>query len=173
MKTILVAFTLCFGMILVANAQRQEREIYTVLAYGDEVFEPDLWYASATEEETRTQARWTSYDLNAVAFLDYLHFPDGIAPEEIGGFFNKDWFNGTLGNYEAWEEQTACRQGDLLLYEINVDSEGSPYRMRYWIHPVSLQRIVALFIVFPVDNTDSMDEYSARLFPELTSCEQT
>jgi hypothetical protein len=171
MKNLLVTLTLCFGMILVGQAQRSEREIYTALAYGDDVFEPDLWYASATEEETRTQASWTSYDLSAVAFLDYLHFPDGIAPEELGEFFDKDWFNGTLANYEAWEQQAVCRAGELTLYEFEVDSEGSLYRMRYWIQPVSRERVAALFLVFPVDDPASMDDYATRLFPELVSCE--
>lgn len=163
---------MCFGVILVSYAQRQEREIYTALAYGDGIFAPVLWYASAAEEETRTKATWTSFELDAVAYLDYLHFDEGIAPDELSDFFDKDWFTVTLSNYQDWAQQDACASGDILLFEFDVTFEDNPYHMRYWIEPVSPYRVAARFLVFPTTDPRAMQHYAARWFPDFVSCEQ-
>jgi hypothetical protein len=168
----LIALILCFGVMLIGHAQQQEREIYTALAYGDDVFEPEMWYASAVEEESRTKATWTSSEFDSVAFLDYLHFTDGIEPDAFDEFFDKEWFNVTLSNYQDWEQQSMCSSGDSLLFEFDVIFEDGLYKMRYWIVPVTPYRVAASFMVFPTDNPQAMDEYAARWSPDFASCGQ-
>ena len=56
-KRFIILVVLLSGALLVSRAQdKPTREIYTVLSYGDSVFEPDKWLASAREEAGRTTA---------------------------------------------------------------------------------------------------------------------
>jgi hypothetical protein len=154
-----------------AQLQASEREIYTALAYGDDVFEMEMWRVSAAEQELRTTATWESASLGAIAYLEYLHFNDGISYDELGEFFNEAWFEGSLANYGAWEQLASCEFDQTRLYQFSVTSNNMSYRMDYWVKPASETRVEALFTVFPADNRLMMIAYADRLHPELPTCE--
>jgi hypothetical protein len=161
-----------FGLILAAHAQSTpEREIYTVLHYGDNVFAPDVWLASATEEAARTTATWTADSLSGLAYADYLHFDDGIQPDTMSTFFNDAWFEAVFTNYQGFRQMNRCTIHDITLYEFTTLVHDQKYMMRYWIEPVSDTRILALFLVFPTKDQTSLDEYAIKLFPTAVSCE--
>ena len=170
-KSLLVTLIILF-VVACTPQEDAKRELYTALAYGDDVFEPDLWRANAAEEATRTTAQWTSFDLRAVAFLEILHFDEAMDQAGIEAYFNTDWFTGAFANYEGWGMSAACRFDDVLLFEFNMDSEGRPYALRYWVQPINAQRVAALFVTLPLDMTDLMNSYAARLFPDAASCAQ-
>jgi len=147
-----------------------KREIYTALSYGDEVFEPDIWYASASEEPSRTRATWRADSIGGIAYLDYIHFDEGIAFSQLEEVFNVGWFNATLSNYSVWRENTRCELGEMLLIEFSLQTNSIKYDMRYWIEVASDYRVRTMFVVFPADDADNLDDYAERLFPDILSC---
>jgi hypothetical protein len=164
---------LAFLIMVACTPQEQaKREIYTALEYGDDVFEPELWFANAAEEATRTTAQWTSFELKAVSFLEILDFDQDMDQAGIEAYFNTAWFTGAFANYEGWGQSAACRFGDTMLFEFNMDSEGRPYALRYWVQPINARRVVAVFITLPLDVPDLMNTYAARMFPDAASCAQ-
>jgi hypothetical protein len=169
--TLILAFSLFSAwMVTAQQSQTEQREIYTALAYGEEVFEPDIWLASAAERADRTVAQWDAADLNAVAYVEYLHFTDGIERDAVDDFFNDEWFKVTLVNYESWERSATCTIGLTHLDEFAVKFEGKPYTMRYWTQSVSETRVLALSLVFPAEDQESLDMYAKRLFPDAADC---
>ena len=147
-----------------------EREIYVALGYGDEVFEPDIWYASASEQPSHTQATWRADGIGGLAYLDYIHFDEGVAFSQLDAVFNDGWFNATLSNYRVWRENTRCDLGSLRLIEFSLQTNNIKYNMRYWLEVVNDTRVLTMFVVFPATDADNLDNYSNLLFPELASC---
>ncbi len=162
----------------VEESDLPQREIYTVLAFGEDVFEPERWYTSAAESAGRTTATWTakaeSGFVGALAYADYLHFDGGYTSEGLTELFNDAWFDGVLANYESHTSTTACQSEDgLMLFEFTVNSDGTPYTMRYWVEPVEETRVMALFIVFPAGDVAArrlLETYAQALYPALSIC---
>lgn len=153
-----------------AELDEPEREIYVALSYGDEVFEPDIWYASASEEPSRAKATWRADGIGGVAYLDYIHFDEGVAFSQLDAIFTDGWFNATLSNYSVWRENTRCDLGDLRLIEFSLQTNSVKYEMRYWIEIATDYRVRTMFVVFPADDEANLDDYANRLFPEMPSC---
>lgn len=151
----------------------QLREIYVALAYGEEVFEPGVWQASATEMELQTTAQWNAPSLGALSFLNYLHFKDGITLDGMNEFFDKTWFDATFANYESYRKTGVCYADEVTLHKFTLGLRGSDYAMRYWTELVGPTRIAAIYIVVPSNTPEAMDQYAARLFPELPDCKAT
>lgn len=169
---LVIILLLCVVSSVSAQDTTPEREIYTVLAYGDDVFEPGLWLVTlASEQDTRTVGQWESLELNAVSYVDYLHFDGGVVSDTIKNYFSDENFEVILGNFEAWEEKAHCIVDQVYFWEFAVDSEGEPYTMRYWVVQESRTRIAAINIVLPADDVENLDEYASRLFPDFPSCD--
>lgn len=151
------------------EAEGSRREIYTVLAYGDDLFEPELWLAQATEHEDRTTGSWVSADLGGLAYADYLHFPSGI--EDPEAFFDEAWFEVTFENYDFWALIDRCEFEDgTTLRLFDVKDDGNEYWMRYWTRQETETRVLAFFLVFPKTSGANLEKYSERFAPETTSC---
>lgn len=170
--------TLLLLVLLVAGiqaARSQEsfprREIYTALAYGDNIFEPDLWRASAREESTKSVALWESDEHGAIGYLEYLHFEGGLSEQIIKNTFNDNWFEISFENYAAWEKVAECQFDGTTLFEFDMLNNDIEYRMRYWIRAETETRAITFFLVFPTDRMDALDEYSARFDPSGMACE--
>jgi len=173
MRKLLFLTFISLAFIFVTQAQdKPEREIYTVLHYGDAVFEPDVWLASAGEEDIRSNATWRADSLGAVAFATYLHFDDGVPADVMTSFFNDDWFKTTFTNYTGYHELEHCDAQGMTLYEFSVLVNDAKYMMRYWIQPINDTRILAFFIVLPTTDEKSLDKYAALLYPDFASCKQ-
>lgn len=173
LKKILVALIVIFNAALLARAQDEkppEREIYTVLAVGDDVFEPDIWFASATETVGMTTAQWNAPSISALSYLIYRHFDEGIKPEDVASYFDNAWFEAAFANYESWKKVGVCYDGDLTLNKFNLKLYDTDFAMRYWVEPVSDTRVKAIFIVFPSADVAGLDDYAARLYPDLPDC---
>ncbi|MEO8611454.1 MAG: hypothetical protein ABI690_26385 [Chloroflexota bacterium] len=177
LKRMLVMIAVLSAVFVVARAQdtateesAPEREIYTALGYGDGVFEPDIWYASASEQPSHTQATWRADGIGGLAYLDYIHFDEGVAFSQLDAVFNDGWFNATLSNYSVWRENTRCDLGELRLIEFSLQTNSIKYNMRYWIEIVDDHRVLTMFVVFPAADEDNLNTYSESLFPELSSC---
>src|SRR5690606_1896161 len=173
MKRILVIIALLVVGIQAARSQENQarREIYTALAYGDSIFEPETWRASAREETTKTVALWESDQHGAIGYLEYLHFDGGLTEEVIENTFDDHWFEITFQNYASWEEVAKCRFDDMTLFEFDMLNNDIEYRMRYWIRPETETRLITFFLVFPTEQMEALDDYSARFDPAGTTCE--
>lgn len=149
-----------------------QREIYTALGIADAAFEPEMWLARATEQEDRTTAEWRSDAVSGLAYLEYLHFDPGIAPEDVDAFFSHDWFDVVFSSYASWEKRASCNFENLItLREFAVVSGNTAYTLRYWTQYVNETRVLALFLTFPQTETALLDTYAERLFPESFRCE--
>jgi len=165
------------GLSVIGLAQDDEgsetppREIYTVLGFGDSAFETDVWRASATEEIGRTSATWSGDEFGALAFLEYLHTADTLTPEIFPEYFDLDWFEVTLGNYDTWQETETCTAEDgSVIYDFDVTNNDIDYVMRYWIIEDRPQRVIAAFLVFPTENLDVFEQYAERFMPDYANC---
>ncbi len=177
LKRLIVLVLVLGSMLLVVRAQDAteepppEREIYTVLRWGDDVFEPVVWYASAEELPARTRATWRADSLGGLAFADYLHFEEGITVPQIDNVFDQSWFEASLGGtYDIWRENVRCDLGNLRLIEFSLSSGDTKYSMRYWIDWVSSYRVMAIFLVFPATDLADMELYADKLYPDLPTC---
>jgi hypothetical protein len=165
----------------------EERELITVLNFGADVFEPELWLASGSESITNTTVSWQStYEsgFSGLSFANYLHFDTGYTLDGLDAFFNDDWFNQTFISWEDLQKTNVCFDGDLTLHEFTLafrDSENNLtyYGLRYWVEPVSETRVLAWHIAFAITYSDGtpnpdgqaqLDDYGERMYPNLPGC---
>lgn len=149
------------------------REIFTVLDFGNDVFEEENWVVSAQEEADRTQATWYGDAFGAVAFLDYLHFDCGIRDDDVEPFFNDEWFAATFSNREDYKLRNQCEEDGVLLWEFDiVTTYNDGDILRYWVSRDSDERISAFYMEFPLDQEDLMNEYAEQLYPGFVSCDE-
>lgn len=170
-RMLLLIVMLCLGAgVLHAQDGDSRRDIYTVLAYGDDVFEPELWLAGAQESVSRATATWSSDELGGLAFADYLYFADGFSSLE--DVFDEEWFLITLENYDSWKLNHECAFDDSAeLRVFDVTSNDLEYTMHYWTRVEDETHLLAFFLVIPKDQPDVLAEYSERFAPTMASCE--
>lgn len=171
-------FLLVLAVVLAAVAgvhaqSSSEREIYTALRYGDEIFEPELWLASANEQTDRTTAIWEQNTEGALAYVELLHWasdaPDSQA--EIEEFFTNDWFDGVFSTYAGWEPVgEACLVKDLHRWKFSLTLNDIEYIMYYWVKPLTSTRVLAASLVYPSDNLAQLENYANRWVPDTTRC---
>ena len=170
-KRFIILVVLLGGAVWIGRAQdKPVREIYTVLSYGDSVFEPDQWLVSAREEVGRTTAEWRNDAVSGLAYLGYIHFDNPIQPDQIPLVFTDDWFNAVFANYQGMTETSNCQLQDVTLHQFTVLQAGSRFNVRYWIKPINESRVLTLFVMFPTTDTTRMDTYAKKLFPDAAVC---
>ena len=171
LKRLIILVVLLAGALVVGQAQdKPAREIYTALSYGDSVFEPESWLASATDQVGVTTAQWRADLLNGLAYLSYLHFDTPVQPDQISLIFTDDWFKATFANYQSVQEVTNCQLNDVTLHEFSLLQNNEKFSLRYWIKPISENRVLTMFLVFPSSSTKLLDDYAKKLFPDATVC---
>lgn len=192
MRTFITLLLIVLLGVLVVSAQDNadpfaEREIITVLKMADDVFEPDLWRASAAENTSSTTATWQSTlesGVSGLSFINYLHFDSGYTPERLDEIFNEQWFTDTFTNWEAVRKVNVCFSGDITLHEFTLafreaDGNLARYSLRYWVDPISETRVRAWHIAIATTYADGtpnpagqtlLDDYSARIYPDLPGC---
>lgn len=155
------------------------REVFSVLAYGDPVFESS-WYLDASQNNVdRTTVAWYNDPLNALVFFSLLHFPDGVTVTELPDYFDEAYFETVLSNYVPYTLKLTCSAGDLSLLIFDAVNNGEPYTLHYYYHPAPAvnrtldgptDRVLAVQFSFPVTHTTDMLRYTSALFPELPTC---
>lgn len=146
------------------------REIVSVLALGDAVFEPNAWLAGGQEYRDRTVVSWISDEVGGIALAEYLHFDEGFNPADVNTFFNTDWFAAAFTDYDTWTQTSACTDGSATLYEFTLTLMGVNYQVRYWIEPLPPTRILTMQILFPQDQAELAATYAARYKPAFAGC---
>lgn len=191
MRKVLMAVLALFMLTgLVVQAQDtpfEQAEIITVLLMGQNVFEPTLWQASASENLASTTATWQSRpesEFSGLSFLNYLHLDTGYTLDSLDELFDDDWFTETFAAWDDLRKTNVCYDDDTTLHEFTLaftDANGNatPYTLRYWVDPVSESRVRVWYISFATafsdgspnaEALDMLDDYSARMFPDLPGC---
>lgn len=157
------------------DAPPATRPIYTVLAYGDDVFEPEIWLASAVERDDRATATWSASLLSAVAYIEYLYFDaDPIDRESMDTYFDNAWFDTVLSSYDSYQKTGVCYGDDVTLHTFDLTlvsmDQSFDYSMRYWTEWLDETRLTTFFLLFPVFDTEGLDIYAERLYPDLPAC---
>lgn len=148
------------------------RELDTVLAYGEGVFEPDAWFVlSTTDDEQRTGVFWESNDFQAVASFQHMHLNRPVTQAIISRYMSTASLDLLMSNYDHWQETDRCQQAESWIVEIDAQLGDEDYQMRMWLVPLADSRLLAAGLTFPETDVESLDRYSALLFPNFPSCE--
>jgi hypothetical protein len=149
-----------------------QTDIDRALSFTEQVFEQDDWEQTYTVSEDRVSVSWFSNSLGAVAFMEALIFPCGYEEPDLNNYFNDENWDNVFANYESYELVTECRSdaAGLRLYQFDVDSDGVPYLVNYWVKNDTNNRVVSFMMIVPDDSFDLLDEYSYSLFPQLSNC---
>ena len=149
-----------------------EADIDQALSLTGQVFEQDDWEQSYTVSEDRVSVSWFSNSLGAVAFMEALIFPCGYEEPDLNNYFNDENWEIVFANYESYELVTECRSdaAGLRLYQFDVDSDGVPYLVNYWVKNDTNNRVISFMMTVPDDSFDLLDEYSYSLFLQLSNC---
>jgi len=139
---------------------------------GD-VFDGDGWGLTVTELDDRTQFTWRNDVDFGMAYLELLHFDCGYIGSDIMSYYTDDGWDTILQVYDSYEETAQCGLQGLRLFEFDLVYNGFDYQMRYWIEPVTEQRVGNFSLVFLGDDETQLDAYANLLYPELASCEES
>lgn len=133
----------------------------------------DDWALTVNAQDDRTQFTWRSDEAFGMAYLELLHFDCGYTRSDIMSYYTDDGWDTILQVYDSYEETAQCGLQGLRLFEFDLVYNGFDYQMRYWIEPVTEQRIGNFSLVFLADDAAQLDEYATLLYPELPSCEES
>ena len=150
-----------------------EHEIVRVLAYGLDVFEPALWrMANAEDVATDVHVLWRHREQPDLLFF-FMHqtYEGRLNAERIAGYYDDARFEALLVNYLPYEATAECERDGLMLYEFSSKQDGVTRILRYWVRQVGNQVVLSVNGVTPLAMLDTFEDYAARLFPDLPSCE--
>ena len=153
------------------SSEPTDADIDRALNYTEELFSGPDWERSYTVGGGRVSVTWANATDAAIAYSEALIFPCSYEEPDLNNFFSDENWNVIFGNYESYQPIAECRTDDgLRLYQFSATEEGFDYAINYWVENDTETRVMDMMIVFPAESTSLMDEYSANLFPELTSC---
>ena len=153
------------------SSEPAQDDIDTALSYTGDLFGELEWQRTYTVSDGRVAVTWFSDTLGSVAYLEALIFPCSYEELDLDDFFNEENWQVIFENYESYEHVAECRTDDgLRLYQFKAVEQGYDYDIKYWVENDTDTRVLGVMIVFPVESTSLMDDYSSELFPDLTSC---
>jgi len=157
------------------SSEPAQGDIDRALSFTGELFGAPEWIRSYTVSDGRVSVFWSNDPLHTVAVEEALIFPCGYEEPDLDNYFSDDNWKVIFGNYKSYDAVSACKTNDgLRLYQFKAtvtDAKGdAEYAIKYWAKNDTDTRVLSTMIVFPVESQSLMDEYSTRLFPNLTSC---
>ena len=153
------------------STEPTQADIDSALGYTGNLFSEPEWQRIYTVSDGSVAVTWSSDTLGSVAYLEVLIFPCGYEEPDLNNFLSNENWGVIFENYESYAVVSECRTDiGLRLYQFKAMEQGYEYDIKYWAENDSDTRVMAVMIVFPVESSSLMDEYSADLFPELTSC---
>jgi len=154
-----------------STTNNSAREIYTVLTFGNGVFEPENWLAGGQEMLDRTVATWASESIGGTSLAEYLHFNQGFDPATVvSEWFNNEWFTSAFSDFSTWTPQGACAAGSTTLYEFALVQSNLNYVLRYWVELMPPDRILAFQMLFPEEQSPLLEQYAQRYNANLFDC---
>lgn len=148
-----------------------DADIDRALTYTEDLFNGGDWERTYTVADGRVAVTWFSNSMAAVGYLEALIFPCTYEELDLDAFFNVDNWQIIFANYESYQLVAECKTDDgLRLYQFGAVEQGYEYDIKYWAENDTDTRVIGMMIVFPAESDAVMDEFSASLFPDLTSC---
>ena len=151
-------------------APPDQSDLQVAAAFEGNLLPSPAWMLSATSTESMTRFTWNNSAYGSVAMLELLHYDCGYTDDDIDAFYNEGVWDTLFASYESWEETGVCLVGRLRLHEFAATYAGSNYTIRYWIDPISDQRVAAFMLVYPEWGLDELDVIAGQLQPDLPSC---
>jgi hypothetical protein len=147
-----------------------QEDLNKVLAFGADLFKSDDWVKSYSVEPYKVTVTHHNDAAFAVAYTEYLIYTCGYGQTEMDEYFNDEGFAIVFDGYESYNLAKFCEVESLALYKFNAIDEGAEYDVNYWVEQSDDNHVLVMMLVFPKGNTAVLDEYSKRLFPNLTTC---
>jgi hypothetical protein len=147
-----------------------DADIQKMLSFGKESFTSNDWQKSYTVEPYKISLTRRNDAIQAIAQSDYFIFTCGYGQTEMGNTFNDANFNLIFSNYESHALSKFCEIKNLALYEYDLTLNGQPFKARYWVKQDTDTRILAYELVFPQTGAATLNEYSQKIFPDLSAC---
>ena len=147
-----------------------DKDLQYVMSFGQEIFSSKDWIKSYTVEPYKISLSRHNDALNAISYIEYLIYTCGYSQANLNNYFNDQGFNVIFGGYESHTLAKFCEKKSLALYEYDLVNNGADYVAHYWVKQDTETRVLVVMIVLPKDNPTLMNQYSQKLFPDLTSC---
>lgn len=148
----------------------QMSDLQVAAQLDNNTLQSPTWTLSASGTDAMTRFTFTSSTLGGVAMIDVLHYDCGYTDDDIDAYFTDATWAATFASYTTWEETAYCVVDRLRLREFSLTYSGYTYYARYWITPVSEQRVASFLLVLPEWELDGLGSYAEHLFPDLVSC---
>jgi hypothetical protein len=153
------------------SSQPAQTDIDSALAYTGDLFNGAEWQRSYTVSDGRVSVTWSSDTLGSVVYVEAMIFPCGYEELDLDSFFNGENWKIVFANYASYEAVAECKTDTgLRLYQFKAVDKGYNYDIKYWAKNDTDTRVMGVMVVTPVESKSLMDDYSSKLFPELTSC---
>ncbi len=156
--------------ILSICAPPEQGDLQEAAKFEGNILQSPAWMLSATSTASMTRFTWNNSAYGSVAMLELLHYDCGYTDDDIDTFYSDGVWDTLFASYESWEETAVCFVGRLRLHEFATTYAGANYTIRYWVDPISDQRVAAFMLVYPEWGLDEMDVISAQLRPDLPAC---
>ncbi len=153
------------------SSEPAQSDIDRAISFTGNVFE--TWeYSDAVTSEARVAVSWINNIEGAAAYLEVLIFRCGYEDLDLDKYYNDTIWGTIFANYQNYDPLGEMCQDShgLRLYEFSLENQGYPYLARYWAKNDTDNRVIGLMMAFPKDSLALMDEYSMRIFPQLTNC---
>jgi len=147
-----------------------DAEVQHALSYGKAAFTPKDWIKRYAVEPYKVSVTRKNDAEGAVAYTEYLIFNCGYGQAEMNDYFNDEGFDIIFNDYESHTLAGFCKEKSLALYEFDLVEEGSPYIARYWVYQEDDHHILVMMLVFPQTSLAKLDQFSQKIFPELSIC---
>jgi hypothetical protein len=149
-----------------------QAEVDKTLSFKKEVFNPEEWLKSYSVEPYKISVSRQNEVESSIAYVEYLIYNCGYGQNELAEYFNDEGFNIVFAGYEAHNLAAFCEQESLALYKFELLDEGAEYAANYWVKQEDDTHVLVVMLVFPRESSAQLDEYSRKIFPDLTSCQQ-
>lgn len=144
--------------------------VHSTLSVGDELFPKTDWTRKYTVGPNYVYVEWTHKTLYAVATANRIILCDADMAG-LKNYFDDENIALIFSNYDTYEPRTSCTSQDLLLYEYDTTDEGREYDAHIWAKPLEApNHLLWVMLVFPKEDSQMMQEYGGKLFPEMVFC---
>ncbi len=151
------------------SAEPTAEDIDRALTFTGSVFSSSEWKRSYTVMESRVAVSWMSE--NALAYLEALIFPCGYEDANLDAYYSPENWAIIFSDYDSYQPAETCRSDSgLRLHQFSAQNSNVEYEIRYWAQNDSDERVLSLMLTFPVEERAQLEEYAARLFPNLPRC---
>ena len=138
------------------------------LFYIGDIFSTPDWEQSP---EGASSLSWNNSAQGTMAYLETLTFQCGYEEPDLDKYFSDENWKVIFAKYDSYKPIGECKtDSGFRLYEFKANNNGFEYSIKYWVKSDTDTLVIVTMLVFPVESKSLLDDYSSRLFPQLTTC---